>query len=71
MDERGLLGSERNRRFDATARSSWYRARDRRNYHGDSRDDREMDDLKSAIDDLTAKVERLVALQTEARKPDQ
>jgi len=39
--------------------------------NGDGRDDREMDDLKSAIDDLTAKVERLVALQTEARKPDQ
>jgi hypothetical protein len=31
---------------------------------------REMDDLKSALDDLTAKVNRLVALQTDARKPD-
>jgi polyhydroxyalkanoate synthesis regulator phasin len=29
---------------------------------------REMDDLKSAIDDLTAKVNRLAALQAEARK---
>ena len=28
----------------------------------------EMDDLKSALDDLTAKVERLVAMQAEARK---
>lgn len=28
----------------------------------------EMDDLKSALDDLTAKVERLAALQAEARK---
>ncbi|HEY4409570.1 MAG TPA: hypothetical protein VGO87_06790 [Acidimicrobiia bacterium] len=35
------------------------------------RDDTEMDDLKSAIDDLTAKVERLVAMQAEARKPNQ
>src|SRR5260221_8575849 len=35
----------------------------------DSHDDREMDDLKSAIDDLTAKVDRLVALQTQTRKP--
>ncbi|MGH8974173.1 MAG: hypothetical protein ACRD0C_13360 [Acidimicrobiia bacterium] len=30
---------------------------------------REMDDLKSAIDDLAAKVSRLAALQAEARKP--
>jgi gas vesicle protein len=30
--------------------------------------EQEMDDLKSAIDDLTAKVERLVAMQSEARK---
>ena len=29
----------------------------------------EMDDLKSALDDLTAKVNRLAALQAEARKP--
>jgi len=28
----------------------------------------EMDDLKSALDDLTAKVERLAAMQAEARK---
>jgi hypothetical protein len=27
-----------------------------------------MDDLKSALDDLTAKVERLAAMQAEARK---
>jgi hypothetical protein len=32
---------------------------------------REMDDLKSALDDLTAKVNRLVALQSDGRKPDQ
>lgn len=34
------------------------------------RDDsaREMDDLKSALDDLTIKVERLAAMQAEARK---
>ena len=43
--------------------------------NGDSPSDRsgrehEMDDLKSALDDLTAKVERLVALQAEARKPN-
>ena len=31
----------------------------------------EMDDLKSALDDLTAKVNRLVAMQSEARKNDQ
>ena len=30
--------------------------------------EREIDDLKSALDDLTAKVERLVAMQAEARK---
>ena len=30
--------------------------------------EREMDDLKSALDDLTAKVERLVAQQAQARK---
>jgi DNA-binding ferritin-like protein len=29
---------------------------------------REIDDLKSALDDLTAKVNRLVALQAEGRK---
>jgi hypothetical protein len=29
---------------------------------------REIDDLKSALDDLTAKVERLAAMQAEARK---
>ena len=36
----------------------------------DRRDDsaREMEDLKSALDDLTAKVERLAAMQAEARK---
>jgi polyhydroxyalkanoate synthesis regulator phasin len=28
----------------------------------------EMDELKSALDDLTAKVERLAAMQAEARK---
>jgi len=41
--------------------------------NGDDRRDhsaREMDDLKSALDDLTAKVNRLVALQAEARKPN-
>lgn len=31
------------------------------------RSTREIDDLKSALDDLTAKVERLAALQAEAR----
>lgn len=31
----------------------------------------EMDDLKTALDDLTAKVNRLVAMQSEARKTDQ
>jgi polyhydroxyalkanoate synthesis regulator phasin len=30
----------------------------------------EMNDLKSALDDLTAKVNRLVALQSDARKPN-
>jgi polyhydroxyalkanoate synthesis regulator phasin len=42
--------------------------------NGDDRSDhstREIDELKSALDDLTAKVNRLVALQAEARKPDQ
>lgn len=34
-------------------------------------DSGEMDDLKSALDDLTAKVERLVAMQAEARKNGQ
>ncbi len=38
---------------------------DRRNRSGR---EREMDDLKSALDDLTAKVERLAAMQAEARK---
>jgi polyhydroxyalkanoate synthesis regulator phasin len=41
--------------------------------NGDDRNDhsaQEMDHLKSALDDLTAKVNRLVALQAEARKPD-
>ena len=33
--------------------------------------EQEMDDLKSALDDLTAKVNRLVALQAEGRKPNQ
>ena len=32
---------------------------------------RELDDLKSALDDLTAKVNRLVAMQSEQRKTDQ
>jgi polyhydroxyalkanoate synthesis regulator phasin len=36
--------------------------------HRDDRSAREMDDLKSAIDDLTAKVARLAALQSDARK---
>ncbi len=31
----------------------------------------EMDDLRSALDDLTAKVNRLVAMQADARKDDQ
>jgi polyhydroxyalkanoate synthesis regulator phasin len=31
---------------------------------------REMDDLKSALDDLTAKVNRLVAMQADGRKPN-
>jgi hypothetical protein len=41
---------------------------------GDDRRDRsakEMEDLKSALDDLTAKVERLAAIQAEARKNNQ
>lgn len=37
------------------------------NRRGAARED-EMDDLKSALDDLTAKVERLAAMQAEARK---
>ncbi len=41
---------------------------DRRNRSGR---EREMDDLKSALDDLTAKVERLAAMQAEARKNNQ
>jgi polyhydroxyalkanoate synthesis regulator phasin len=39
----------------------------------DDRTDRsaeELDDLKSALDDLTAKVNRLVAMQADARKPN-
>lgn len=32
---------------------------------------KEIDHLKSALDDLTAKVNRLVALQADARKPNQ
>ena len=32
------------------------------------KDNSEIDDLKSALDDLTAKVNRLVAMQAEARK---
>ena len=43
---------------------------DRRNGNGDSSTP-EMNDLKSALDDLTAKVNRLVAMQSEARKNDQ
>jgi len=47
----------------------------RDNGDGDRRSDdspreREMDDLKSALDDLTAKVNRLAALQAEGRKPN-
>ena len=42
---------------------------DRRNGNGQST--QELDDLKSALDDLTAKVNRLVAMQSEARKNDQ
>ena len=38
------------------------------NHDGDRRDHSEIDDLKSALDDLTAKVNRLVAMQAEARK---
>jgi polyhydroxyalkanoate synthesis regulator phasin len=37
------------------------------NRNGSAREN-EMDDLKSALDDLTAKVNRLVAMQAEARK---
>ncbi len=36
---------------------------------GGDRSATEIDSLKSALDDLTAKVERLVALQAEGRKP--
>jgi hypothetical protein len=41
--------------------------------NGDHKDQsaQEMDDLKSALDDLTAKVNRLVAMQAESRKNDQ
>lgn len=45
----------------------------RRAVRDDDRSDhsaRELDDLTSALDDLTAKVNRLVALQAEARKPN-
>jgi polyhydroxyalkanoate synthesis regulator phasin len=44
------------------------------NENGDDRSDhsaQEMDQLKSALDDLTAKVNRLVAMQADARKPNQ
>jgi hypothetical protein len=34
----------------------------------DRQDNSEIDNLKSALDDLTAKVNRLVAMQAEARK---
>jgi hypothetical protein len=44
---------------------------DRRNGNGNTQSAQEMDDLKSALDDLTAKVNRLVAMQSEARKTDQ
>ena len=43
---------------------------DNDNDDGKDHSAREMDDLKSALDDLTAKVNRLVALQAEARKPN-
>ena len=46
----------------------------RRTVKDDDRSDtsaREMDHLKSALDDLTAKVNRLVALQADPRKPTQ
>lgn len=36
--------------------------------NGRDRKSQEMDDLKSALDDLTAKVERLAAIQAESRK---
>ena len=39
--------------------------------NGNGKSTQEMDDLKSALDDLTAKVNRLVAMQSEARKNDQ
>ena len=41
------------------------------NGNGNGKSETEMDDLKSALDDLTAKVNRLVAMQSEARKTDQ
>lgn len=42
------------------------------NENGDRTDKsaREMDDLKSALDDLTAKVNRLAAMQADGRKPN-
>jgi hypothetical protein len=46
----------------------------RRAVDGDRRQDRsgrEIDDLKSALDDLTTKVNRMVALQAEGRRPHQ
>jgi len=44
--------------------------RDNGDRPSESAREREMDDLKSALDDLTAKVNRLVALQAEAKKPN-
>jgi polyhydroxyalkanoate synthesis regulator phasin len=41
------------------------------NDNGSDQSASEMDDLKSALDDLTAKVNRLVAMQAEARKNNQ
>ena len=41
------------------------------NDNGSDHSASEMDDLKSALDDLTAKVNRLVAMQAEARKNNQ
>lgn len=38
--------------------------------HRSDKTSREMDDLKSALDDLTAKVNRLVAMQANGRKPN-
>ena len=40
------------------------------NDNGSDQSASEMDDLKSALDDLTAKVNRLAALQAEGRKPN-